>query len=76
MSAPSDPKYIDFPKLEDGALNEFGEPALNKYSGVITRKHDFPGAQVCPQTSFLKDNNADLLSRQFSMPLESKINRL
>jgi dihydroxy-acid dehydratase len=38
--------YIEFKSLPDGALNEDGEPALNKYSSIITRGHDYPGAQV------------------------------
>ena len=38
--------YIKFKSLPDGALNEDGKPALNKYSSIITRGHDSPGAQV------------------------------
>jgi len=38
--------YVKFKSLPDGALNEDGEPALNKYSSIVTRGHDYPGAQV------------------------------
>lgn len=41
-----EPKYLNFKKLPDGALNEDGEPALNRYSSALTRGHEAPGAQV------------------------------
>lgn len=36
----SDPQYIQFKCLPPGG-------ALNRWSHMITREHDFPGAQVC-----------------------------
>jgi len=54
MSEPNESLYIDFKRLEDGALNEYGEIALNKHSAIVTRGHDFPGAQVGTQTATSK----------------------
>jgi dihydroxy-acid dehydratase len=48
-SGSQEARYIKFKTLPDGALNEDGNPALNKYSSIITAGHDFPGAQVCPE---------------------------
>ena len=39
-------RLLYFPRLPDGATHD-GKPALNRFSGVMTRGHDFPGAQVC-----------------------------
>lgn len=40
-----EPRYLEFPHLPDYAMRD-GKPALNKYSQVLTRGHDCPGAQV------------------------------
>lgn len=42
---PEEPRYLDFPRLADDATRD-GKPVLNKYSAVLTKDHDFPGAQV------------------------------
>ena len=42
---PEKPRFLDFPHLPDDATQD-GKPRLNKYSSIITRDHDFPGAQV------------------------------
>lgn len=38
-------RYLDFVRSND-THNEKGEPMLNRYSTMLTRKHDFPGAQA------------------------------
>lgn len=43
---PEEPRFLNFPHLPDDAKYENGEPALNKYSAILTRGHDFPGAQA------------------------------
>lgn len=40
-----EPKYLDFKHAPDGAMRD-GKPLLNRYSTILTREHDFPGAQV------------------------------
>ncbi|KAI9849395.1 MAG: hypothetical protein M1838_000168 [Thelocarpon superellum] len=40
-----DPRYLAFRPLPEGATRD-GKPALNRYSTVLTREHDFPGAQA------------------------------
>ena len=42
---PEEPRFLDFPCLPDNAIRD-GKPALNKYSSILTKGHDFPGAQV------------------------------
>ena len=38
-------RYLDFVRSEE-THNENGEPMLNRYSTMLTRQHDFPGAQA------------------------------
>ncbi|KAH8599863.1 dihydroxy-acid dehydratase-like protein [Bisporella sp. PMI_857] len=45
-NGPQKPRYIDFPSLEYGTLGADGKIALNRWSGPLTRGHDFPGAQA------------------------------
>ena len=45
MDHSEEPRYLEFPHLPDSAMRD-GKPALNKYSQVLTRGHDCPGAQV------------------------------
>lgn len=42
---PEVPRFLDFPHLSEGATHD-GEVALNRYSAILTKDHDFPGAQV------------------------------
>lgn len=42
---PEELRYLDFPHAPDDAMKD-RKPMLNKYSSIITRDHDFPGAQV------------------------------
>jgi dihydroxy-acid dehydratase len=37
--------YVEFPYLPHGTTRD-GELVLNRYSTILTRGHDFPGAQV------------------------------
>ena len=53
MAMPGDnkaeaPRYIDFECVPAGTKREDGSPVLNRWSSVLTRGHDFPGAQVRP----------------------------
>jgi dihydroxy-acid dehydratase len=41
----SEPRYLDFVRSNE-THNSLGEPMLNRYSTMITREHDFPGAQA------------------------------
>ena len=41
-----EPRYLSFPHLSQDATHD-GKPALNRFSSVMTRDHDYPGAQVC-----------------------------
>ncbi|KAI9704918.1 MAG: hypothetical protein M1836_006698 [Candelina mexicana] len=45
QNIPEEPRYLDFPHLPDDATRD-GKLALNKYSSILTRDHDFPGAQA------------------------------
>lgn len=45
QSEPEEPRFLDFQHAPDGTMRD-GAPMLNKYSTVLTRDHDFPGAQV------------------------------
>lgn len=40
-----EPRFLDFPHLPNG-LTRDGKPVLNKFSAILTRNHDFPGAQA------------------------------
>jgi hypothetical protein len=40
-----DSGYINFPRLPYGSTRD-GKQVLNRFSSVLTRDHDFPGAQV------------------------------
>ena len=42
---PEEARFLDFPHLPDDAIYD-GKSQLNKYSAIITRGHDFPGAKV------------------------------
>lgn len=42
---PEEPRFLNFPCMPDGTSRD-GKPLLNKYSSVLTKDHDFPGAQV------------------------------
>ncbi|KAI9673575.1 MAG: hypothetical protein M1817_002211 [Caeruleum heppii] len=42
---PDEPRYLEFRRLPADATHD-GKPALNRYSGIMTRGHDFPGAQA------------------------------
>jgi dihydroxy-acid dehydratase len=42
---PEEPRYLSFKHLPEGTMRD-GKPALNKYSSIFTKDHDFPGAQV------------------------------
>lgn len=46
QNEPEEPRYLSFPHLPDDATTADGKPLLNKYSTIITRGHDFPGAQA------------------------------
>jgi dihydroxy-acid dehydratase len=48
---PEEPRFLSFPHLPDDAKHPDGKPALNKYSTIVTRGHEFPGAQVGPVDS-------------------------
>ncbi|KAI9710893.1 MAG: hypothetical protein M1828_002004 [Chrysothrix sp. TS-e1954] len=41
---PEGPRYLDFPHAPE--TNSTGPKKLNKYSSVLTKDHDFPGAQA------------------------------
>ena len=43
---PEEPRFLKFPQLPKDARLSNGEVALNRHSGILTREHDFPGAQV------------------------------
>lgn len=43
---PEEPRFLNFPRLPEGAKYADGQPAMNKYSSTVTRGHEFPGAQV------------------------------
>ncbi|CAG8956195.1 hypothetical protein HYFRA_00012112 [Hymenoscyphus fraxineus] len=43
---PEQPRYISFPSLEHGTKGEDGKLALNRWSSLVTRGHDFAGAQA------------------------------
>ncbi|PLN84432.1 dihydroxy-acid dehydratase [Aspergillus taichungensis] len=57
-------KYLEFPCLPDGAKNEDGTPALNRYSSHITRGHDFPGAKAMLFAAGVPDQKAMATSPQ------------
>lgn len=40
-----EPRFLDFPHLPNGIIRD-GKLSLNRYSSIITKDHDFPGAQV------------------------------
>jgi hypothetical protein len=40
-------QYITVPAVPHGSKHEDGTPVLNRFSTILTRGHDFPGAQVC-----------------------------
>lgn len=42
---PEEPRFLNFPRAPDGATRD-GKPVLNKYSTIVTKGHDFPGAQA------------------------------
>lgn len=42
---PEEPRFLNFPRTPDGATRD-GKPVLNKYSTIVTKGHDFPGAQA------------------------------
>lgn len=42
---PGAPAYIDFPHIEAGTKRD-GKPVLNRWSGLMTEGHNFPGAKV------------------------------
>jgi len=46
QSEPEEPRFLTFPHLPDDAITADGKSRLNKYSSIITKDHDFPGAQV------------------------------
>ena len=68
--------YLDFPC--SSTENVRGEkPLLNRYSSVVTKGHDFPGAQVLILQFCLKARlQADHLLRLCYMLLECQIGRL
>ncbi|KAI9816691.1 MAG: hypothetical protein M1832_004979 [Thelocarpon impressellum] len=41
----TDPTYLSFPSLPEGSTWD-GKLALNRHSAIMTRGHDFPGAQA------------------------------
>lgn len=43
---PEEPRFLSFPHLPEGATQENGTPALNRWSSTLTTGHNFPGAQV------------------------------
>lgn len=45
QTQPEEPRFLDFACVPDGEMRD-GKPILNKYSSILTRDHDFPGAQV------------------------------
>ncbi|KAI9755773.1 MAG: Metallothionein expression activator [Chaenotheca gracillima] len=42
---PDEPRYLNFPHLPEGT-NADGKVRLNRYSGILTQDHSFPGAQA------------------------------
>ena len=40
-----EPRFLEFVRSNE-THNENGEPMLNRYSTMLTREHDFPGAQA------------------------------
>ena len=40
-------QYISVPAVPRGTKHEDGTLVLNRFSTIVTRGHDFPGAQVC-----------------------------
>ncbi|KAF2669183.1 dihydroxy-acid dehydratase [Microthyrium microscopicum] len=55
---PSKPLYANHKTLPEGALNEDGKPALNRYSSAITRGHDYPGAQAMLYAAGVPDKHS------------------
>lgn len=45
QSEPEEPRFLTFPHAPDDATRD-GKPMLNKYSTILTRGHDCPGAQA------------------------------
>lgn len=43
---PEEARFLSFPHLPYDAKNADGTPILNKHSAILTRGHDFPGAQA------------------------------
>lgn len=43
-------RYLEFQSSTE-STGEDGKPLLNKYSRMMTRNHDYPGAQVCKSGS-------------------------
>jgi len=72
QNVPEKPKYIDFPVLEHGTTYD-GKLALNRWSGILTRGHDFPGAQVRFTFGFTFENISLIPIRPCYMQLGCQI---
>jgi dihydroxy-acid dehydratase len=46
MSEKEVPRYLNFKHAPEGATHANGKQMLNRFSTILTREHDFPGAQV------------------------------
>ncbi|KAJ5740463.1 dihydroxy-acid dehydratase [Penicillium malachiteum] len=54
----SEAKYINFPCLPPGGKHPDGSPVLNRWSSVITKGHDFPGAKAMLYAAGVPDKEA------------------
>ncbi|KAH8700367.1 putative mitochondrial dihydroxy acid dehydratase [Talaromyces proteolyticus] len=53
-----EPRYLDYTPAPSGSKHEDGTPLLNRYSTVLTRGHDSPGAQAMLYAAGVPDRNA------------------
>ncbi|KAL2004249.1 hypothetical protein VTN02DRAFT_4764 [Thermoascus thermophilus] len=51
-------RYVEFPSVPHGTKHEDGTLVLNRYSSIITRGHDFPGAQAMLYAAGVPDRDA------------------
>ena len=72
---PEEPRFLKFPHLPDDAVTAEGVPRLNRYSSILTKDHDFPGAQVCI-SSISESHRNDFEYRRCSTLPESRIGKL
>ncbi|KAF2404087.1 putative mitochondrial dihydroxy acid dehydratase [Trichodelitschia bisporula] len=61
---PGPVRYLHFDSLPDDAKDSQGRPALNRHSAIITRGHDFPGAQAMLYAAGVPDRETMLTAPQ------------